>query len=103
MALRAGRGFAHKRDIAAVLQHLDPAAPGGVPNGDDCAVLPLPAGQGWQLLAIEGLVPGIGTLWDTEIIDVTNLLPVGQTTLTATMAQGSDCVGISAAVLVVAQ
>jgi uncharacterized protein len=56
-ALRAGRGFAHKRDIAAVLRRLDDAAPGGVPNGDDCAVLPLPAGQGWQLLAIEGLVP----------------------------------------------
>lgn len=56
-ALRAGRGFAHKRDIAAVLQRLDAAAPGGVPNGDDCAVLPLPAGQGYQLLAIEGLVP----------------------------------------------
>ena len=56
-ALRGGRGFAHKRDIAAVLQRLDAAAPGGVPNGDDCAVLPLPAGQGYQLLAIEGLVP----------------------------------------------
>jgi len=56
-ALRQSRGFAHKRDIASVLQRLDAAAPGGVPNGDDCAVLPLPAGQGYQLLAIEGLVP----------------------------------------------
>jgi uncharacterized protein len=56
-ALRASRGFAHKRDIAAVLQRLDGAAPAGIPNGDDCAVLPLPGGQGYQLLAIEGLVP----------------------------------------------
>ncbi|MDY0748951.1 sll0787 family AIR synthase-like protein [Paucibacter sp. R3-3] len=56
-ALRASRGFAHKRDIAAVLPALDDAAPAGVPNGDDCAVLPLPAGLGYQLLAIEGLVP----------------------------------------------
>lgn len=59
-ALRASRGFAHKRDIAAVLARLDPAAPAGVPNGDDCAVLPLPGGAqggGYQLLAIEGLVP----------------------------------------------
>lgn len=60
-ALRASRGFAHKRDIAAVMSHLQQAAagaaPAGVPNGDDCAVLPLPGGQGYQLLAIEGLVP----------------------------------------------
>ncbi len=55
--LRTSRGFAHKRDIAAVLARLGPAAPAGVPNGDDCAVLPLPGGQGFQLLAIEGLVP----------------------------------------------
>jgi AIR synthase-related protein len=55
--LRTSRGFAHKRDIAAVLAQLGAAAPAGVPNGDDCAVLPLPQGQGFQLLAIEGLVP----------------------------------------------
>lgn len=69
-ALRAGRGFAHKHDIARVMHSLDddaphatsgpavtPAdAPTTVPNGDDCAVLPLPGG-GHQLLAIEGLMP----------------------------------------------
>lgn len=60
--LRASQGFAHKRDIAAVLGRLGTTAatstaPAGVPNGDDCAVLPLPGGQGFQLLAIEGLVP----------------------------------------------
>jgi len=55
--LRGSRGFAHKRDIATVLAGLDAAAPAGVPNGDDTAVLPLPGGLGYQLLAIEGLVP----------------------------------------------
>lgn len=61
-ALRAGRGFAHKRDIARVMQALDTdpapvaATPTTLPNGDDCAVLPLPGG-GHQLLAIEGLMP----------------------------------------------
>lgn len=59
-ALRASRGFAHKRDIATVLHRLGgAAAPGAgtvVPNGDDCAVLPAPDGNGHLLLAIEGLV-----------------------------------------------
>ena len=59
-ALRAGRGFAHKGDIGAVLRRLDAATDAGpagtaMPNGDDCAALPDGAG-GWQLLAIEGLV-----------------------------------------------
>ena len=57
--LRASRGFAHKRDIAAVLQQLPgTAAHTAVPNGDDCAVLPDPGGDGagHLLLAIEGLV-----------------------------------------------
>lgn len=57
-ALRTSRGFAHKRDIAAVLPQLAPTAfATAVPNGDDCAVLPDPAGGGGHLLlAIEGLV-----------------------------------------------
>ncbi|WP_077000657.1 sll0787 family AIR synthase-like protein [Variovorax sp. KK3] len=60
-ALRCGRGFAHKRDIAQVMGGLvaDDAADAArtaVPNGDDCAALPLPGG-GYQLLAIEGLMP----------------------------------------------
>ncbi|QHJ00953.1 sll0787 family AIR synthase-like protein [Xylophilus rhododendri] len=56
--LRASRGFAHKRDIAAVMGHLagTPAAHGGTANGDDCAVLPDPSGAGHLLFAIEGLV-----------------------------------------------
>ena len=56
-ALRAGRGFRHKRDIASVMPQLaatDDAT--AVPNGDDCAVLPAPGGDGYLLLAIEGLM-----------------------------------------------
>ena len=58
-ALRASRGFRHKRDIGAVLPRLDDTAAAGqtaIPNGDDCAVPPDPAGDGHLLLAIEGLV-----------------------------------------------
>jgi len=52
--LREGRGFRHKRDIAAVLPQVMPAAT-SVPNGDDCAVLPDGSG-GHLLFAIEGLM-----------------------------------------------
>jgi AIR synthase-related protein len=56
-ALRASRGFAHKRDIGRVLGQLGMhSAHTVVPNGDDCAVLPDPSGNGHLLLAIEGLV-----------------------------------------------
>ncbi len=56
-ALRESRGFRHKRDISAVLDRLEKVAgPGAVPNGDDCAVLPDPGGNGHLLFAIEGLV-----------------------------------------------
>lgn len=56
-ALRASRGFAHKRDISQVLSRLGLSTPGtSVPNGDDCAVLPEPGSDGLLLLAIEGLV-----------------------------------------------
>lgn len=61
-ALRATRGFAHKRDIADVVATLGAALPGGhaalaqaVPVGDDCAAIPDGHG-GYLLLAIEGLV-----------------------------------------------
>lgn len=56
-ALRASRGFVHKRDIGRVLGRLGLATAGtSVPNGDDCAVLPDPTGDAHLLLAIEGLV-----------------------------------------------
>ena len=56
-ALHASRGFAHKQDIGRVLGRLGLQTPGtALPNGDDCAVLPDPAGDGHLLLAIEGLV-----------------------------------------------
>ncbi len=59
--LRAGRGFAHKRDIASVMATLGRALPGGaadlaqsVPVGDDCAAIP--DGDGHLLFAIEGFL-----------------------------------------------
>lgn len=56
-ALRDSRGFHHKRDIAALLPQLGAVAGHtSVPNGDDCAVLPEPGGDGHLLLAIEGLM-----------------------------------------------
>jgi uncharacterized protein len=51
-ALRASRGFAHKRDIAGALGKF---APGAVRNGDDCAAIP--DNDGFVLLAIEGFTP----------------------------------------------
>lgn len=61
-ALRDSRGFAHKRDISAVVDCFDDLLVQGVgqmdqavPLGDDCAALPDGQG-GYQLLAIEGLV-----------------------------------------------
>lgn len=60
-ALRAGRGFAHKRDIGRVMDTLAAALPAGVadlaqavPVGDDCAAIP--DGDGWLLFAIEGFL-----------------------------------------------
>lgn len=67
-ALRASRGFAHKRDISAVADTLARCLPGGhadltlaehrgVMLGDDCAVIPdRDAHSGHLLFAIEGLV-----------------------------------------------
>jgi len=61
--LRAGRGFAHKRDIADVMRTLARALPGGAADlaravavGDDCAAIPDPGGDGWLLFAIEGFL-----------------------------------------------
>ncbi|RWA50119.1 hypothetical protein AU476_28895 [Cupriavidus sp. UYMSc13B] len=60
-ALRAGRGFGHKTDIAgmlSVLKHALPAGQGaedrGIVLGDDCAAIA--DGAGHLLFAIEGMV-----------------------------------------------
>jgi len=55
-ALREGRGFAHKRDIADVMRRLAANLPTGAlqGNGDDCAAIP--DGDGYLLFAIEGFV-----------------------------------------------
>jgi uncharacterized protein len=52
--LRAGRGLAAKRDIAAVAARLGVSADSAVPVGDDCAAIP--DGDGFLLLAIEGFM-----------------------------------------------
>src|SRR6516162_3092902 len=52
--LRAGRGLAAKRDIAAVAARLGVSAASAVPVGDDCAAIP--DGDGFLLLAIEGFM-----------------------------------------------
>ena len=63
--LRAGRGFAHKRDIGDVLGQLARSLPGGadalaqaVGIGDDCAAIPFKDadGDGYLLFAIEGFI-----------------------------------------------
>ena len=53
-ALRASRGFAHKRDISDVMRRLHPVLPAGITVGDDCAAIP--DGDGQLLFAIEGFV-----------------------------------------------
>ena len=45
----------------------------------------------------------IGNLWDTDRFDVTQILPAGQTTLSIESRYTGDCIGLSAAVLVVRQ
>ena len=53
-ALRASRGFAHKRDLSAVMRQLAPTLPADIAVGDDCAAIP--DGDGHLLFAIEGFV-----------------------------------------------
>jgi AIR synthase-related protein len=52
--LRAGRGLAAKRDIAAVAARLGLSAAAAVPVGDDCAAIA--DGDGFLLFAIEGFI-----------------------------------------------
>jgi uncharacterized protein len=52
--LRAARGLAGKRDIAAVAARLSLSANAVIPVGDDCAAIP--DGDGYLLFAIEGFI-----------------------------------------------
>jgi AIR synthase-related protein len=52
--LRASRGLAAKRDIAAVAERLSLSSASTVPLGDDCAAIP--DRDGFLLLAIEGFM-----------------------------------------------
>jgi uncharacterized repeat protein (TIGR01451 family) len=45
----------------------------------------------------------IGNLWDTDVHDVSSLVPVGQTTLDISLGDGPDCTGISVVALQVEQ
>ncbi len=55
----------------------------------------------------EGPDFGIGNLWDTDVHDVSSILPVGQTTLDINLGQagefGNDCTGVSGVALQVEQ
>lgn len=53
--LRAGRGLAHKTDLAPLIRRLG-IENGAVRVGDDCAAIP--DGDGWLLFAIEGFLGG---------------------------------------------
>jgi AIR synthase-related protein len=53
-AMRAARGLAGKRDIAAVAARLSLSADSVIPVGDDCAAIP--DGDGHLLFAIEGFM-----------------------------------------------
>jgi uncharacterized protein len=52
--IRASRGIAAKRDIAAAVARLGVSGDSFVPVGDDCAAIP--DGDGYLLLAIEGFM-----------------------------------------------
>ncbi len=45
----------------------------------------------------------IGNLWDTDVHDVSSIVPAGQTTLDIELGSGSDCTGVSAVALQVEQ
>jgi hypothetical protein len=45
----------------------------------------------------------MGNLWDTDVYDVSSVLPVGQPTLRVEHENINDCIGVGAAVLQVAQ
>ena len=45
----------------------------------------------------------IGNLWDTDVYNVTSVLPAGQTTLAISLGAGGDCTGLAAVALSVEQ
>jgi uncharacterized repeat protein (TIGR01451 family) len=46
---------------------------------------------------------GIGNLWDTDVFDVSSILPAGQGTLDLSHTLSGDCIGVGAALLQVSQ
>lgn len=82
-ALRGSPGFAHKRDIGAVVSALAGAGPlnGSVPVGDDCAAIP--DGDGHLLFAAEGFVNGFVAAepwfagWCGVMVNVSDIAAMG--------------------------
>ncbi len=89
-ALRASRGFAHKRDIGDVVDALARHLPGGAADlaqavdvGDDCAAIPMAGGEGYLLFAIEGFVDDFVRAmpwfagWSGVMVNVSDIAAMG--------------------------
>lgn len=109
-ALRASRGFGHKRDIAGMLSSLGRIAPQmaasakmAVDVGDDCAALQ--DADGYLLFAIEGLVSDfIGTMpwfagYSAVMVNVSDVYAMGGRPIAVVDALWSDGVDGAAEVL----
>ena len=103
------RSFTGINSVGTHRTRLTVAGPDGQNNGSESFAV---AGAGTPITLTnthdgsdpqEGPSFGIGNLWDTDRHDVTSVLPAGQTELTLRHTGGTDCIGISAAVLEVAQ
>ncbi len=108
-ALRASRGFAHKRDIGDVLGALAASLPGGTADlgqavavGDDCAAIALADGS-FLLFAIEGFVDDFVAAmpwfagYSGVMVNVSDVYAMGGRPLAVVDALWSD--GADAAVL----
>src|SRR5580692_6388094 len=93
-ALRASRGVAAKRDIAAVVARLGVSGEIVVPVGDDCAAIP--DGDGFLLLAIEGFMnefvagdPWFAG-WCGVMVNVSDVAAMGGRPIAVVDASGAD-------------
>ncbi len=83
------------------------AGPDGQDAGEDVNIMGASTINQYNLFdgsdPIDGTPLSMRNLWDTDRVDVTGLLPAGQSTLSVNVPLVADCVGIGAAVLVVDQ
>ena len=109
-ALRAGRGFAHTRDIGDVLGQLAGALPGGtqalaqaVGVGDDCAAIT--DGDGYLLFAIEGFMEDFVQAqpwfagWSGVMVNLSDIAAMGGRPIAVVDALWSDGAAPGAQVL----